>query len=299
MNVAICDNEGHTRSFIRRLVQSQQASCQIQEFSSGQKLLQAMDGAEEWPDILFLGMDGKDVKDGTDRMDGRNARDGMDRMDGRNAKDGTDRMDGRDARDGTGNIAGRDSIDGLSVAHRLRERLWERQEPVWGSLPLLIFVTGHLEYMREAFEVNAFQVLMKPLQEAEFRKVFAQAAQEYGRLAAQRPRKHKEILVRSQNTTRNVRAEDIYYVESSNRKVILCLEREKLEYYDKISDLELELGEGFFRIHRGFLVNMRYVEQYSRTEVRMKNGDALLISKYKYQDFAKAYLKYVSIENAG
>jgi len=38
---------------------------------------------------------------------------------------------------------------------------------------------------------------------------------------------------------------------------------------------------------------MKYVERYSRKEVQMKNGDMLLISKYKYQDFVKAYLGYI------
>ena len=60
------------------------------------------------------------------------------------------------------------------------------------------------------------------------------------------------------------------------------------------SAMELELREGFFRIHKGYLVNMKYVEKYSRTEVQMKNGKRLLISKYKYQDFIKAYLEYIA-----
>lgn len=41
---------------------------------------------------------------------------------------------------------------------------------------------------------------------------------------------------------------------------------------------------------------MKYVERYDRTEVKMKNGDSLRISKYKYQDFVKRYLEYISEE---
>ena len=68
-------------------------------------------------------------------------------------------------------------IDGMSIARKLRIRLRERQEPVWGSLPLLIFVTGDPKYMLEAFEVSAFQILVKPLEEPIFHKVFTQEAQ--------------------------------------------------------------------------------------------------------------------------
>ena len=41
---------------------------------------------------------------------------------------------------------------------------------------------------------------------------------------------------------------------------------------------------------------VKYVERYDRTEVKMRNGDSLLISKYKYQDFVKRYLEYISEE---
>ena len=56
---------------------------------------------------------------------------------------------------------------------------------------------------------------------------------------------------------------------------------------------ESELKPDFFRIHKGYLVNIKYVERYDRTEVKMRNGDSLLISKYKYQDFVKRYLEYI------
>ena len=110
----------------------------------------------------------------------------------------------------------------------------------------------------------------------------------------ERQEEPKAVLVRNGKTTRRVSSDDIYYIESSNRKVILYLQHEKIEYYDKISYLEGKLKPDFFRVHKGYLVNMKYVEQYSRTEVWMKNGDSLLISKYKYQDFVKSYQEYIA-----
>ena len=54
-----------------------------------------------------------------------------------------------------------------------------------------------------------------------------------------------------------------------------------------------ELGDQFCRVHKGYLVNLAYVEGYSKTELTLTNGEKLLISKYKYQDFVKAYLRFV------
>ena len=132
--------------------------------------------------------------------------------------------------------------------------------------------------------------------ESNFEQVFAQTIREYQYLMAKKKEKPKEVLVRNGNRTRSVSADDIYNIESSNRKVTLYLRHEKIEYYDKISSLESELKPDFFRIHKGYLVNIKYVERYDRTEVKMRNGDSLLISKYKYQDFVKRYLEYISEE---
>lgn len=106
----------------------------------------------------------------------------------------------------------------------------------------------------------------------------------------------KAVLLRDGNETRRVPADDIYYIESNNRKIIVHMRDEVIECYGKIGELERELEEDFFRIHKGYLVNMKYVEGYNRAEVRVKNGDILLLSKYKYQDFAKAYQEFISVD---
>ena len=102
----------------------------------------------------------------------------------------------------------------------------------------------------------------------------------------------KEVLIRHRNKKRSIPAKDIFYIESRSRKVVLHLAEESIEYYDKIGKLEKELQPEFFRIHKGYLVNMKYIRQYGRTEILMRNGDNLLISKYRYQDFLQAYQKY-------
>ena len=187
-----------------------------------------------------------------------------------------------------------DGTDGMETAERIRDWKEERGEPLCGSLPLLIFVTGYPEYMPKAFSVHAFQYLVKPIDEKEFEDVFALAVRECRCLDRKKNTEPAGILVRSGSITRNVPAGDIYYIESSNRKIIVSMRDEEIGCYGKISEMEAQLREGFFRIHKGYLASMKYVDRYSRTEVQMKNGKRLPISKYKYQDFIKAYLEYIT-----
>ena len=180
--------------------------------------------------------------------------------------------------------------DGMALARKIRER-------TSGTQPVIIFVTGYDRYVFDAFDVGAFQYLLKPVDEEKFAQVFARAVEQ---ITADRenPQRGHVLTLQSANTSRTVPLDNIYYIESSNHKVVLHRRDGEFAYYAKIRDLELELQHQFFRIHKGYLVNLAYVDGYSKTEVTLTNGERLLLSKYKYQDFAKAYLHFLK-EGAG
>ena len=175
--------------------------------------------------------------------------------------------------------------DGMALARQIREQSAVAQ-------PVIIFVTGYERYVFDAFDVGAFQYLLKPVNEEKFAQVFARAVEqiEAGRV---QPQLSHALTLQSAGTSRTVPLDSIYYIESSNHKVVLCLKDGAFSCYAKIRDLEAELGDQFFRVHKGYLVNLAYVEGYSKTELTLTNGEKLLISKYKYPDFVKAYLRFV------
>ena len=177
----------------------------------------------------------------------------------------------------------RSGLDGMALAGQIRER-------TTGTQPVIIFVTGYERYVFDAFDVGAFQYLLKPVDEEKFAQVFARAVAQIG---TTKETLGRVLTLQSANTSKTVPLDSIYYIESSNHKVELHLKDGEFACYAKIGDLELELQDQFFRIHKGYLVNLAYVEGYSKTEVTLTNGEKLLISKYKYQDFVKAYLRFV------
>ncbi len=97
-----------------------------------------------------------------------------------------------------------------------------------------------------------------------------------------------KITVKQGSQVRLINMQDVIYIESLGRKAVLHLSDETIEYYAKISQLEEQLCPYFFRTHRAYLVNLQYVESYSRREVILKNSDSVLISKYRLNDFQKA-----------
>lgn len=175
------------------------------------------------------------------------------------------------------------SMDGMSMAKQIRGMEHIKQ-------PIIVFVTGYEKYIYDAFDVGAFQYLLKPIDEQKFAGVFRRAAEQ---IISESELRKKTLVIQYANTSKVIPWDSIYYLESQSHKVVIHMKDGNLEYYAKMGDLEEELQGQFFRIHKGYLVNLAYVDEYNKTEMTLVNGDKLLISKYKYADFVKAYLRFM------
>ena len=97
------------------------------------------------------------------------------------------------------------------------------------------------------------------------------------------------MTVRCEGKIRWLSVPAIRYIESAGRKVIVHTDNGEITYYDRMGELEETLGERFFRIHRGYLVNLSRVTEIGGGEVTLDSGEHLLLSKYKKAAFLTAY----------
>ena len=168
-------------------------------------------------------------------------------------------------------------MSGLEVAERIRQKQ--------GKKSVLIFVSGHERYVYDAFDVAAFQYLLKPVEREKFAAVFGRAWKE-----ASAGGEH--ILVKSGSAHKKVNLRDIYYVESANKKVIIHTKTGVLETYGRMDEWQETLGDSFYRCHRCFLVNMEHIVFYQADMVQIVNGDELIMSRNKYADFVRHFMRY-------
>lgn len=174
-------------------------------------------------------------------------------------------------------------MTGIEVAKALRAK----QEQQLKSI--IIFITGYREYMEDAFDVNAYHYLVKPINETKFYEVFNKAWKEAAALEESMKRK---ILVKAAGTSKSVFLKDIFYIESSNKKVIFHTAQGSFEVYTKMESLEAELGAAFYRCHRCYLVNMEKIAAYNADTIQLVNGEKLILAQKKYPDFVKAFMRY-------
>ena len=173
-------------------------------------------------------------------------------------------------------------LTGIETAEKLRS-LEEGKD----GKTAIIFITAFREYMEQAFDVGAFNYITKPIDEERFFRIFEAVSKEVDSAL-----ENKFIMVKCQGIQRRFFLHDISYIESSNKKVILNTKQGKFEVYGKLSEFEELLKESFFRPHRCYLVNMENISAYDYEEIVTLDGDRLPMSKQKYRDFVKAYMRY-------
>ena len=98
-------------------------------------------------------------------------------------------------------------------------------------------------------------------------------------------------MVSNKGMHTKVKLDEIIYAEVFNRKVVIHKIDEEIEYYGKMSELESLAGESFFRSHRAYLINFKYVEKYDAKTIYMEKGKVLMAKK-NYPEFVKKYMKY-------
>lgn len=169
-------------------------------------------------------------------------------------------------------------MDGLAAARALRDRGVDMQ---------IVFVSGHPEYVFDAFDVEACGYLVKPFDEKRVEDVLRRVRQKIESKGAE-PR----LVISRRGEHMSVRLRDIIYAEVFNRKIVLHTTSGTLEYYGKLAELQAQAGADFYRTHRAYLVNFRYVDGYDAHSVRLA-GHEVLMAKKSYSAFVSAYMDYI------
>ena len=174
--------------------------------------------------------------------------------------------------------------NGMDTARELRKK---------DKNVILIFVTAVEEYVFQAFDVGAFHYIVKPINEAKFIDVLRKAVDELdSKRKDVNETEERYLMINSGGVHTKVIFDDIVYAEIFNRKIVIHKLNDTIEYYGKMSDLESLAGDNFFRPHRAYLVNFKYVEKYDASTVYLENG-SVLMAKQNYPEFVKRYMKYI------
>jgi two-component system response regulator LytT len=138
--------------------------------------------------------------------------------------------------------------------------------------PAIVFVTAYSEHAAKAFDVNAVDYLVKPVETDRLLRALAKVRHHV--LSYAKGQQVERIPVEKSGKKLLVSTDKIHYIMAKDDYSYLHTETDRYLSTVSLAQLEAKLEpHGFFRVHRRYLVNLACVE-----EVTPVSGGTLLLT---------------------
>ncbi|MCI8373101.1 MAG: response regulator transcription factor [Lachnospiraceae bacterium] len=168
---------------------------------------------------------------------------------------------------------------GIEAAERIRRS--------GGCMPI-VFLTMSKEHALSAYEVDAIQYLVKPLEKKRFFHAMDTAFEQLQKI------EKNQILLRMSGGIRRLRSDEIIYCESQKNYQMIYLKNEACRIRLTAGELweMLRKSPQFGRCGRSFILNMNHILSIERSEICMDNGQTIYIPRNKAAEFKQIYFAY-------
>ena len=167
------------------------------------------------------------------------------------------------------------AMDGVTMAKKVRAH---------NEAVQIVFITGYSDYIAEGYEVAALHYLMKPVNREKLMTVLDRALEK---------RKQEERCLNLELSGEMVRLPfyEIRYLDVRQNYVTV---HAKGDYTVKrsLNDFEKELDHRFHRVGRSMILNLKYIQRVTKTEVRLSDGTVLPLPRGAYEPLNRAIIAH-------
>lgn len=171
--------------------------------------------------------------------------------------------------------------NGINIAREIRKNNTEIE---------IIFLTSSPEYAVESYEVRANNYLLKPVKED---KLFS--AVEKCLENTEKKQTSGFIIHSGSNQYTRILYSKLMYGEAMRKSVNLHLSDHtvisSVMTFMELTNL-LDSHPDFIKPHRSYIVNMHYIENITKTEIILMNGDRIPIPKNRYTEVSKMFFDF-------
>lgn len=168
----------------------------------------------------------------------------------------------------------------------------------------IIFATAHAEYMSDAFELYAFDYLVKPFDLERVSRTLdriASLAESHSYEPEERVVKAEyrqdKLLVKGKESMSFIHIPDIILIQRENNATVIYTETDSYVTSASMAELERKLDpEQFLRSHKSYIINLsriRKIEPYGRwtyvVHFQGRKEDALLTAE-KFEEIKKRFV---------
>lgn len=139
----------------------------------------------------------------------------------------------------------------------------------------LIFITGHFEFVMEAYKLHTFDYLVKPVSQNTLEETLL-------RLMDYLNDSNTSFI--KVNGTTFINQDDIQYIKKEGMKLIYHTKNSEYESYNSFAKIQSTLPENFVRCHKSFVANVdniSHIESNTNTIFFNDNDKCYIGPKYK------------------
>jgi len=174
-------------------------------------------------------------------------------------------------------------LNGMKAAHEIRG---------FDSEVKIIFLTSSPEYAVESYIVGAYYYLLKPGTEENLFPVL-------DKLFLEAQDKEEALHIKTSSGILRIPFSKLEFLEVMNKKLFFHFSDSSVkEIYGSLSDFESHLvcREEFIKVHRSYIVNMKYIQELSSKELIMYTKQRIPTSRLLSDKVRQAYMEYLFIE---
>lgn len=169
--------------------------------------------------------------------------------------------------------------------------------------PEIIFATAYDDYALQAFEVNAFDYILKPFEsqrvqiavEKLIAKKRAAQVKTLEEIKVLQLDKLDKLTVYINDRILLIKVQDILYCTSEDSKTVVVTEQGRFFASESLAALEKRLTlKGFVRVHRAFIVNLEHIVELepwsnSKYNLILHNRHSIPVSRLYMKDVRKIF----------
>lgn len=155
-----------------------------------------------------------------------------------------------------------------------------------GAKGKIIFITAGNDFITEAFEIQAFSYIKKPVVYEKFSKVMSSVIKSFEKT------RYMDIVVDREK--QRIYLDDVDYVETLGRRLVIYRQDKGVETYLSVKYFMDEYGEDdFLQISRYVAVSKSKIQRIVGRSLYLMNGRELLISEKYLPITRKLHIEYI------
>ncbi len=175
-------------------------------------------------------------------------------------------------------------LNGIDIAAELLKK---------NSRVIIIFITAHREFAFDAFTVEAFGYLVKPVDPDRLERVFRKAVMQVNDINNRQQR--VPLIITEDNIKRKISQTGILYIERAGSRSVIYTRTARHPVYETVTSLIGRLEDNFLRISQGIIVNLEEVAGIQGHLVTMKTGEVFSIGRTYSKDVKEKYPVYLRV----